>query len=155
MLPGILAVPVDGSAMSIDSLEQVLDAMRQVDSIQWCIVRTMVNRRATSVRKQNEDFLNAVMSSGSNGLRSADDSPIYLLNSYVPRTEAQNKLTFQRKTAFDVGGVPALRASYNGVAGEVMRLLKAAGKKEEKSAWVEDEDFMSTSITSLVEHPLN
>lgn len=52
-----------------------------------------------------------------------EDSPIYLLNSIVYRTEIQNRLSFAGKTALDNRGTHSLADYYLSVAKEIEELL--------------------------------
>lgn len=51
------------------------------------------------------------------------NSPIYLLNSVIYRSEQQNRLSFTGKTAFDAKGYSLLRLQYSAVSREIENIL--------------------------------
>ncbi len=59
----------------------------------------------------------------SEGSKPEGDGPIYLLNSLIYRSEAQNKLSFSGRTAFDSSGDSMLREHYSAVAAEIEQIL--------------------------------
>lgn len=65
--------------------------------------------------------------------RIGGDNPIYLLNSVIYRTEIQNRLTFQGKTAFDSGEAAPLKAQYSEAAKELEYILSMVEDDEEES----------------------
>ncbi|MCB0358679.1 MAG: ParA family protein [Bdellovibrionales bacterium] len=71
------------------------------------------------LREQEEARVSTPAHGGEN-----DNSPIYLLKTMVSRTENQNRLTFQGKTAFDSRATSKLAAEYLGVARELERILE-------------------------------
>ncbi len=71
------------------------------------------------------------------------DKPIYLLNSVVHRTEQQNKLTFQGRTAFDSRATHKLGEQYNSVARELEQILSVATEVETEV----DENFFETAYS--------
>ena len=58
------------------------------------------------------------------------DSPIYLLNSVIYRTEEQNRLSFLRKTAFDLKSSAKLAQQYMELARELEQILSYAVEEE-------------------------
>ncbi|MBP9837955.1 MAG: ParA family protein [Proteobacteria bacterium] len=60
-----------------------------------------------------------------------DDSPIYLLNSIIYRSEQQNKLSFLGKTAFDSKAETPLKTQYENVAKELENILTISDEEEE------------------------
>jgi chromosome partitioning protein len=51
----LVVVPVDGSAMSIDCLNQLISDASHIKGPQWCIVRSMVSKQASRLRKISEN----------------------------------------------------------------------------------------------------
>ena len=93
-----------------------------------------------------EDFLQ-LLESGSEGSNSEEDneneasertsptdSPIYLLNSVVYRSEQQNRLSHLRKTAFDNRETNKLAEQYLSVARELESLIERTWTLQEKYA---------------------
>lgn len=58
------------------------------------------------------------------------DSPIFLLNSLIYRSEAQNKLSFLRRTAFDPKGDSTLREHYSAVASEIEYIMSLSADSD-------------------------
>lgn len=50
----LIVVPVDGSAMSIDCLNQLAVDAAHIKGPEWCIVRSMVSKQASKLRKISE-----------------------------------------------------------------------------------------------------
>jgi chromosome partitioning protein len=50
----LVVVPVDGSAMSIDCLNQLVSDASHIKGPEWCIVRSMVSKQASRLRKISE-----------------------------------------------------------------------------------------------------
>ncbi len=84
--------------------------------------------------------------SDGNGSDSADQSPIYLLNSVVNRTELQNRLSFQGRTAFDTKATSNLAEQYSEVAREVDELLSLMGEEESEMSVA---DFLPSGADAL------
>lgn len=55
----LVVVPVDSSEMSINSLEELLASASHIEGPRWAIVRTLVTRTASRVRKLQTDDLNS------------------------------------------------------------------------------------------------
>ena len=171
----IVVVPVDTSAMSIHCLEELIHAAAHIKGPVWSIVRTMVNRQASTVQRMSVARLTENLSVNSvasveeeveaeketddedeqlgETYRDADkfismfdrsarkrishtshhdfESPIYLLNSLVYRSEQQNKLSFQGKTAYDGKSSVKLAEQYSEVARELENLLSVTGGETE------------------------
>ena len=70
------------------------------------------------------------------------ESPIFLLNSLVYRTEQQNRLTFVGKTAFDNRQTLKLAQQYLQVAKELEEILSMA---EERDSYSGVDDYLSAS----------
>lgn len=71
-------------------------------------------------------------------------SPIFLLNSIVYRTEQQNKLSFLGKTAFDSKATAKLSDQYSLVARELEQILSM---NEETESLMPVDDFMPQLVT--------
>jgi cellulose biosynthesis protein BcsQ len=74
----MVLVPVDSSAMSIYSLEEIVSDCSHIKGPVWSIVRTMVNKRASRVQRLITDRLNgneSVLAGGCNapGLREEEE----------------------------------------------------------------------------------
>lgn len=166
----LVVVPVDSSAMSIDCMEELLNNCAHIRGPQWCILRTMVNRQASRIQKLSTDRLKESVSIRSaddveeeeliDSLQDADNfiamieerepsteedsqadqSPIYLLNSVVARTEQQNRLSFQGRTAYDTKATRGLAKQYSGVARELEEMLSFLGEEESE---ISVADFLS------------
>jgi chromosome partitioning protein len=50
----LVVVPVDGSAMSIDCLNQLVTDAAHIRGPEWCIIRSMVSKQASRLRKISE-----------------------------------------------------------------------------------------------------
>ncbi len=61
----------------------------------------------------------------------SEDSPIYLLNSLIYRTEQQNRLSFDGKTSFDNRVTATLASQYLSVAKEIEELLSIVDGSED------------------------
>jgi cellulose biosynthesis protein BcsQ len=75
-----------------------------------------------------------------------DESPIYLLNSVVYRTEEQNKLSFLGKTAFDMRSTAKLAQQYLAVARELEQILSYVADAE---AMNPEEDFLPRAMEEI------
>lgn len=156
----VVTVPVDSSVMSIASLEELVINAQHISGPTWSICRTMVNRKASRIRRLSDDRLgehvllgsqsdsegreefldmlrthasgNASPASvnGAAAVSEAKDSPIYLLRSYVARTEEQNRLSFLGNTAFDKRASRGLASDYLGVAREIENILELSEKAD-------------------------
>ena len=136
----LVLVPLDSSAMSIDCLEMIVESSAHIKGPMWAIARTMVDKRATRVRRLSQDHLQATVASvdhvSDKSVRHVEkeqdcESPIYLLNSSVHRTEKQNALSFAGQTAFDTKESLILAQEYLAVASEVDDLLSMREDAEE------------------------
>ena len=83
------------------------------------------------------DKRNALESTRNENPASAE-SPLYLLNSVVYRSEEQNRLTFSGKTVFDVKSSGALKEQYTAVARELEQMLSF---RESSDPTMQDSDF--------------
>ncbi len=165
----LVVVPVDGSAMSIDCLNQLVSDAAHIKGPEWCIVRSMVSKQASRLRKisekrikenlsvkefsENDDFdvdqdmmqtedgfISFVNQSGRGDFDKdipESNSPIYLLDSMVYRSEEQNKLSFAAKTAFENKKTISLASQYRKLARELDALLIVT---EEQKAGMEESD---------------
>lgn len=75
-----------------------------------------------------------------------DESPIYLLNSVVYRTEQQNKLSFLEKTAFDSRATSKLAAEYLDAAKELEEIISLSGSD---AAMEVEDNSMSESFFEM------
>lgn len=66
------------------------------------------------------------------------ESPLYLLNSVIYRSEEQNRLSFLGKTVFDARGGSALRDQFGSVARELEQMLSF---RESADPTMQDEHF--------------
>lgn len=98
-----------------------------------------------SLLEQREDGENCGSSLGSPDQNMRNDSPIYLLNSVVYRTEQQNRLSFIGKTAFDDRSTRKLAAQYATVARELEQILSL---HEEAESLLPVDDFMPQAVAS-------
>jgi cellulose biosynthesis protein BcsQ len=82
----------------------------------------------SAIRKREtiEDTQTQVNGSGS--------SPIFLLDSVVNRTEQHNRLSFEKKTAFDFKDTQKLADQYIAIVSELERLLSIGEVEEEESS---------------------
>jgi cellulose biosynthesis protein BcsQ len=146
----LVVVPVDGSAMSIDCLNQLVIDAAHIKGPEWAIVRSMVSKQASRLRKisekrikenlsvkefseddefddsnENQDDFISFVDEASKGLAHSEveNSPIYLLDSMVFRSEEQNKLSFAAKTAFESKQAAKLAVQYKKLARELDALL--------------------------------
>lgn len=121
----MVVVPVDSSAMSIHCLEEIVSSAAHIKKPRWAIIRSMVNKQASRVQKMTRNRIEANLSIEETGVSTnevEDDSPIYLLNSVVYRSELQNRLSFLGKTAFDDASAANLKSLYEAVALEIENL---------------------------------
>lgn len=147
----LVVVPVDASLMSIHCLEDLVEQAGHINKPVWSIVRTMVNRQARKVRELSEQRLGNNLSLSNIEEEDQDDSdfimpsdqplgdesPIYLFNTQIFRTEIQNKLSFQGKTVFESKESKVLAPCYLSLAREVEELLSIVSDKEDET------DYMS------------
>jgi cellulose biosynthesis protein BcsQ len=75
-----------------------------------------------------------------------DESPIYLLNSVVYRTEQQNKLSFLEKTAFDSRATSKLADQYLAAAKELEEIISLSSSD---TAMEVEDDSMSESFFEM------
>ena len=172
----LVVVPVDASAMSVNCLEQLVENTSHIKTASWSIVRTMVNRQATRLRrdaerrlKENLEFASTekvdvqleedefaienpdefiAMLDRHEG-KNADDSsnsPIFLLNSMTYRSEQQNRLSFAGKTCFDSRTNRAMAAQYLAIAREIDTIL---GLKEGEDELPEIPQGMDISAAAV------
>ena len=147
----LVVVPVDASLMSIHCLEDLVEQAGHINKPVWSIVRTMVNRQARKVRELSEqrlgDNLNLSNVEEQEDQDETDfimpsdqplgeESPIYLFNSQIFRTEIQNKLSFQGKTVFESKESKMLAPCYLSLAREVEELLSIVSEKEEENDYM-------------------
>ena len=66
----------------------------------------------------------------STGAAEKNQSPIYLLNSFINRTEQQNRLSFLNKTAFDGRDTGALSLQYAHLAKEIEDLISVVSESD-------------------------
>ena len=135
----IVVVPVDSSAMSIHCLEEIVTSSAHIKKPRWSIIRSMVNKQASRVQKMTRSRIEENLSIGGAGSSTAvadeqnvdDNSPIYLLNSVVYRSELQNRLSFLGKTAFDDSSAANLKSLYEAVASEIENLPSLNGEEDD------------------------
>jgi chromosome partitioning protein len=121
----MVVVPVDSSAMSIHCLEEIVNSAAHIKKPRWAIIRSMVNKQASRVQKMTRSRIEENLAIDETGVASnseEDNSPIYLLNSVVYRSELQNRLSFLGKTAFDDSSALTLKSLYEAVALEIENL---------------------------------
>lgn len=135
----IVVVPVDSSAMSIHCLEEIISSSAHIKKPRWSIIRSMVNKQASRVQKMTRTRIEENLSIGGSGAEvsgaaaaAEDNSPIYLLNSIVYRSELQNRLSFLGKTAFDDASAATLKSLYEAVASEIENLPSPNGEEEDE-----------------------
>ncbi|MCB0322783.1 MAG: ParA family protein [Bdellovibrionales bacterium] len=116
--------PAEDEADADDDIEANLeDADRFIE---------MMERRET--RQSNPNGFSAAAT----GSTEDAESPIYLLNSVVYRTEQQNRLSFLGKTAFDTRATFRLAEQYGGVARELEEILSLLSEEADNSLSVAD-----------------
>ncbi len=141
----LVVVPVDGSAMSIDCLEQLVQDAGHITGPQWVIARSMFSKQATRIRglanKKIEEHVPSLKTNvGRNEERESSEvqednnSPIYLLDSVVYRSEEQNKLSFIQKTAFEHASAKKLEKQYSTLAAELDAILLVSEEMNEKNS---------------------
>lgn len=164
----LAVVPLDSSAMSIDCLDQLLDAAAHLKGPQWAVVRTLVDRRSRKVQELSQARLKSTVGvelSEKDKARAAAqkskpeaakkapakvehaeidlgaaDSPVYLLRSLIHRTEIQNRLSFVGQTSFDLAFARGLADEYLAVARELEDVITA----------VEESSFTEASPMELL-----
>jgi chromosome partitioning protein len=131
----LVVVPVDGSAMSIDCLEQLVQDAGHIRGPQWVIARSMFSKQASRIRGlANQKIEEHVPGLKTNVGRKeemesaesiqANHSSIYLLDSVIYRSEEQNKLSFIQKTAFEHQSAKKLSEQYATLASELDAILQ-------------------------------
>lgn len=148
----LVVVPIDSSALSIKGMEQLINAAAGIEGPNWSILRTMVTRKASRVRRLSEamlserisecadasprkdyvfrstvdsenvvsvDFEASLAVSQRNEADLNEESPIFLLNTVIYRTEEQNRLSYNSKTAFEARSAAKLAAEYYALAKEL------------------------------------
>lgn len=145
----LVVVPVDGSAMSIDCLEQLSLDASHIQGPRWVIARSMVSKQALRLRDMSEkkirehlqisdtekDLFSSAEADGQEDNVANIKSPLYLLDTIVYRTEEQNKLTFSAKTAFESVAANKLASQYLSLANEIDAILMLS---EEEDAEIEN-----------------
>lgn len=158
----LVVVPVDGSAMSIDCLNQLVIDAAHIKGPEWSIVRSMVSKQASRLRKisekrikenlsvkefsededfedssENQDdfisFVDEASKGHAHSVAAEENSPIYLLDSMVFRSEEQNKLSFAAKTAFESKQAVKLAVQYKKLARELDALLIVSEERKDTS----------------------
>jgi cellulose biosynthesis protein BcsQ len=158
----IAIVPVDGSAMSIDCLNQLMTDVSHIDGPQWGIVRSMFSRKASKLKLMSDNCIRENLSvrdldsqeqidedlaedieeisknySDSFSADSENKDPIYLLDSIIYRTEEQNKLSFKSATAFEAKTTKKLALEYLCLARELDALIMLVEEQKDKSKMVD------------------
>ena len=133
----LVVVPVDSSAMSVHGLEALIGSAAHIKGPTWCIARTMVDRRASRVQRLSDEQLSSSINlhhieEETNQVQEKDNSPIYLLDSVIFRTEQQNLLSFIGRTSFEYREGMELARAYHKMAGELERLLAVAEHSEDE-----------------------
>lgn len=125
----LTVVPVDGSAMSIASLEELVDAAAEYREPCWAVLRMMVNRSASRIARLSADRLAETMPlspvSGKEEGRSdsgSDEKPVFLLENVIGRSEEQNRLSYCNRTTIDFPTSP-LALQYMALARELEHVL--------------------------------
>ena len=105
-------VPVDPSAMSINCLEQLIFSASHFDSVNWSIVRTMVNRQATRLQRASNERLeeNLVLSSTNephDDDELEDEFPIEDPDEFIAMLEQHEVKSVEREgnSVFDCGPI--------------------------------------------------
>ena len=140
----LVVVPVDGSAMSIDCLEQLVQDAGHITGPQWVIARSMFSKQASRIRgmanKKIEEHVPSLKTNigrkeekESTEASEENHSSIYLLDSVVYRSEEQNKLSFIQKTAFEHQSAKKLEEQYLNLANELDAILLVSEELEEKA----------------------
>jgi len=88
--------------------------------------------------ENNQEFISLIRKKTSDSIPEAgdaagDDSPVYLLNSVVHRTEQQNRLSFVKNTAFDNQSTQRLAQEYWAVASELENVLALRAANEQQA----------------------
>ena len=147
----LVCVPIDSSEMGIFGLKMIFEAAKHIKAPAWAVIRSMVNKSASrisalsmdslnhnfSITNESKDFLDQLRKfeeiSDNNDVSVSYTPQVYLLNSFVQRTEQQNRLTFLKKTAFDLKLNQKLANDYSQVAREVEGLMELEVELEEES----------------------
>lgn len=152
-------VPVDGSVMSVDCLNQLMNDVSHIQGPQWGIVRSMFSRKASTLRELSDNCIRENLSvremdQEETGLyadrltsESENTDPIYLLDSIVYRTEEQNKLTFRANTAFEHKATKRLASEYAALAKELDALLLVIEEKNDVA--VSNENINGFDLTRM------
>jgi len=150
----LVVVPVDGSAMSIDCLEQLVQDAGHIKGPQWVIARSMFSKQASRIRglanRKIEEHVPSLKTNigrkeekESSEIQEDSHSSIYLLDSVVYRSEEQNKLSFIQKTAFEHASAKKLEEQYLTLANELDAILLISEEMNEKSS---EEDKSEESV---------
>ena len=169
----VAIVPVDGSVMSIDCLNQLMTDVAHIEGPQWGIVRSMFSRKASKLKEisdssirenllvkdlepasdyseddSDEDLDHSQRFETSSSDFDRDRDPIYLLDSIVHRTEEQNKLSFKATTAFESKVTKKLAAEYVTLARELDALLMLVEENNDKSKSIEGNGLNLSDVMS-------
>lgn len=172
----LVVVPVDASAMSVNCLEQLIENASHIKTTSWSIVRTMVNRQATRLRKDAESRLNenlhfsstdradvqleedefaienpdefiAMLDRHENqSSQDSSNSPIFLLNSMTYRSEQQNRLSFAGKTCFDSRSNKKMATQYLSIAREIDTVLGLTQEEQDLADVVQGMDISAAAV---------
>lgn len=158
----IAIAPVDGSVMSIDCLNQLMNDVAHIQGPQWAIVRSMFSKKASTLRnmsdkcirenlaiKDMDHELTGIYSDRLNSdTQSAD--PIYLLDSIIYRTEEQNKLTYRAQTAFENRATKKLAHEYETLTKELDALLMVV--EDKKDSATQRDTINGFDLTAVVDN---
>lgn len=142
----IAVAPVDGSVMSIDCLNQLMNDVSHIQGPQWAIVRSMFSKKASTLRSMSDqciresldiqdlDFEETGIDADRLSSETQSSEPIYLLDSIIHRTEEQNKLTYKSQTAFENKVTKKLALEYENLSRELDALLMVVEDKKDLSS---------------------
>ncbi len=128
----LTVVPIDGSAMSIAGLEALVQDGSRSHEPCWAVLRMMVNRAARRVSRLSAERLEQNVKPRAHEFwedQDSEESPIFLLNSIIYRTEAQNRLSYEARTALDEPS-SALSDQYLCLARELEEVLALCEERE-------------------------
>ena len=92
----VVAVPIDPSEMSINSLEELVSSARHIEGPTWSIVRTMINRQASRIQRLSSERVGMNLN-----IQAADYDEDEVPEEFLGSTEEFIEMLHQREAEFE------------------------------------------------------
>lgn len=157
----LVCIPIDPSEMSVRAAIGLLNRIGACSPSPALLVRTLVNRKATSITRHSLAKLEAEFSDGDSEILIGDDRPpkrvmlrglstnqemehrIFLSHTPVYRSEQVQRTSYQHKTVYENVGLRQLQASYSRIAQEIELVLAS---EEAANELLDDESDMRFAV---------